>query len=54
MPKVFVTNWPDTELEVDSSEFTDLSRQGLIVPDKGDVDKDGALKEPKSDEKKGK
>jgi hypothetical protein len=31
--KVRTTLRPDVELDIDDAEFTDLSRQGLLVPE---------------------
>lgn len=42
--KVFATNQPEKELEVDAAELVDLSRHGLLIAGKGDISRDGALK----------
>lgn len=42
--KVYATNRPDLELEVDESELVDLARQGLLVLGKGDINERGRLK----------
>lgn len=42
--KVYATNQPEEELEVDAAELIDLSRQGLLVLGKGDISAKGGLK----------
>jgi hypothetical protein len=42
--KVYATNQPEVELEVDESELVDLARQGLLVHGKGDISERGRLK----------
>lgn len=34
MPVVRTTMEPDREIEVSNAEYTDLNRQGLLVPEK--------------------
>jgi hypothetical protein len=42
--KVFATNQPDVELDVEEAELVDLARQGLLVHGKGDISERGRLK----------
>lgn len=54
--KIQTTNTPVDDkgngeiIEVEESEFIDLSRQGLVVKNKGDIDKDGKLKKEVADD----
>lgn len=50
--KVRLTMWPDSEVEIDDSEYTDLERDGLIVKESTDSDTKPAKAQTAASEEK--